>query len=200
MAAADVSTVNLETVVGQLPASGAYPAKRFLLQSPPVVLAALHDMGIDLVSLGNNHAYDWQGPGVASTISALDGSGIAWAGAGTTAEQAQAGRMIDVGGTKVGVVSATTVNGDFVNDNLPGADEDKPVRRSTTRLVAVRGTNMGVRKAGRPGVRAHRTAPCGCRLDRVHRARVVARRQSGRGTVDVDVQGVSRVAGLGGEA
>ena len=126
MAAADVSTVNLETVVGQLPSSGAYPAKRFLLQSPPVVLAALEDMGIDLVTLGNNHAYDWQGPGVASTIASLDGAGIAWAGAGTSAAQAQAGRMIDVGDAKIGVVSATTVNGDFVNDNLPGADEDRP--------------------------------------------------------------------------
>ena len=126
MAAADASTVNLETVVGQLPASGAYPAKRFLLQSPPVVLAALHDLGVDLVTLGNNHAYDWQEPGVASTIAALDGAGIAWAGAGTTAAQAQAGRMIDVRGKKVGVVSATTVNGDFVNDNLPTADEPEP--------------------------------------------------------------------------
>jgi len=126
MAAADASTVNLETVVGQLPTSGAYPAKRFLLQSPPVVLAALHDLGVDLVTLGNNHAYDWQQPGVASTIASLDGAGIAWAGAGTTAEQAQAGRIIDVRGTKVGFVSATTVNGDFVNDNLPNADEAEP--------------------------------------------------------------------------
>jgi poly-gamma-glutamate capsule biosynthesis protein CapA/YwtB (metallophosphatase superfamily) len=126
MAAADVSTVNLETVVGDLPTSDAYPAKRFLLQSPPVVLAALHDLGVDLVTLGNNHAYDWQGPGVASTIAALDGAGIPWVGAGATTEQAQAGRMIEVRGTKIGVVSATTVNGDFVNDNLPGADEAGP--------------------------------------------------------------------------
>ena len=125
MAAADATTVNLETVVGQLPSTGAYPAKRFLLQSPPVVLAALHDLGVDLVTLGNNHAYDWQGPGVSSTISALDGAGIAWAGAGTSAAQAQAGRLLDVRGVKVGFVSATTVNGDFVNDNLPGADEVK---------------------------------------------------------------------------
>lgn len=126
MAAADASTVNLETVVGRLPATGAYPAKRFLLQSPPVVLAALEDLGVDLVTLGNNHAYDWQESGVASTIVALDGAGIPWTGAGTTAEQAQAGRMIDVRGTNVGVVSATTVNGDFVNDNLPGGEEAKP--------------------------------------------------------------------------
>ena len=126
MAAADVSTVNLETVVGQLPDSEAYPAKRFLLQSPPVVMAALDDLGVDLVTLGNNHAYDWQGPGLASTITALDGAGLAHVGAGSTTEEAQAGKMIEKNGKKIGVVSATTVNGDFVNDNLPGADEAKP--------------------------------------------------------------------------
>lgn len=126
MAAADASMVNLETVVGELPTLDAYPGKRFLLQSPPIVLDALDEMGIDLVTLGNNHAYDWQQGGVESTIAALDDAGMAWAGAGTDATQAQAGRMLDVNGMHVGVVSATTVNGDFVNDSLPGADEEQP--------------------------------------------------------------------------
>lgn len=126
MAAADATTVNLETVVGELPSTGAYPAKRFLLQSPPAVLAALKDLGVDLVTLGNNHAYDWQQAGIESTIKALDGAGIPWTGAGTSAEQAQKGRIIDVRGTKVGIVSATTVNGDFVNDSLPAAEDVKP--------------------------------------------------------------------------
>jgi poly-gamma-glutamate capsule biosynthesis protein CapA/YwtB (metallophosphatase superfamily) len=132
MAAADASVVNLETVVGDLPALDAYPAKRFLLQSPPEVLDALQQMGIDAVSLGNNHAYDWRDAGVASTISHLDDAGIAWAGAGEDATQAQSGRMMDVHGMRVGLVSATTVNGDFVNDSLPPADEpmadDTPLR------------------------------------------------------------------------
>ncbi len=126
MAAADASTANLETVVGDLPALDAYPAKRYLLQSPPEVLDALESMGIDFVTLGNNHAYDWQDEGVASTISHLDEAGIAWAGAGIDAAQAQAGRIIPVKGMKVGIVSATTVNGDFVNESLPPADETVP--------------------------------------------------------------------------
>lgn len=126
MAAADASMVNLETVVGELSPLDAYPGKRFLLQSPPLILDALDELGIDLVTLGNNHAYDWREEGVASTIAQLDGAGIAWAGAGVDAAQAEAGRMLDVNGMKVGVVSATTVNGDFVNDNLPRAEEAAP--------------------------------------------------------------------------
>ena len=33
--AADLRSINLETVVGNLPLADAYPRKRFLLQSPP---------------------------------------------------------------------------------------------------------------------------------------------------------------------
>lgn len=126
MGAADASMVNLETVVGELSAVDAYPAKRFLLQSPPIVLDALDEMGVDYVSLGNNHAYDWQNSGVGSTIDVLDAAGIAWSGAGEDATQAEAGRIIDVNGLQVGVISATTVDGDFVNDSLPSADEPVP--------------------------------------------------------------------------
>ena len=163
MAAADASTVNLETVVGQLPAIGCVSGKAL-----PAAVAA----GCPRRVARHGHRprdasatttlTTGRSPGVASTIASLDGAGIAWAGAGTTAEQAQAGRIIDVGGTKVGVVSATTVNGDFVNDNLPGCRRGQAGRRSTTRLVAVRGTQHGrVRKAGRPGVRRppNRAAP-----------------------------------------
>ncbi|MBI4936228.1 MAG: CapA family protein [Actinobacteria bacterium] len=126
MAAADLSTVNLESVVGDLPPLDAYPAKRFLIQSPPEVIDALQQMGVDAVTLGNNHAYDWQDDGVASTIAHLDRAGVEWAGAGADAAQAQAGRMLEVNGLQVGLVSATTVNGDFVNDSLPPADEPVP--------------------------------------------------------------------------
>lgn len=126
MASADATMVNLETVVGDLPADDGYPGKRFQLLSPPLVTDALAEMGVDVAALGNNHAYDWQEPGVRATVEALDAAAIAWAGAGQTAEEATAGRIIDVMGTPVGVLSATTVNGDFVNDSLPGTDDAPP--------------------------------------------------------------------------
>jgi poly-gamma-glutamate capsule biosynthesis protein CapA/YwtB (metallophosphatase superfamily) len=126
MAAADASMVNLETVVGELPADDAYPGKRFLLQSPPSVLAALDEMGIDLVALGNNHANDWQDSGVATTLESLDAAGLAHVGAGLSEADARRGRSITAGSLQVGVVSATTVDGDFVNDNLPAAGDEAP--------------------------------------------------------------------------
>ncbi|MDO8364976.1 MAG: CapA family protein [Actinomycetota bacterium] len=151
MAAADATMVNLETVVGDLPALDAYPAKRFLLQSPPIVLDALQALGVDLATLGNNHAYDWRDEGVASTIQHLDQAGIAWAGAGADAQQAQAGRLLDVQGVTVGVVSATTVNGDFVNDNLPVAGEPEPAGLPADEQWQYEQRAFGHGHAGEPG-------------------------------------------------
>jgi poly-gamma-glutamate capsule biosynthesis protein CapA/YwtB (metallophosphatase superfamily) len=125
-AAADATIVNLETVVGALPDALAYPGKRFLLQSPPFVTEMLDELGVDLVTLGNNHAYDWKEPGVESTAGVLADAGIPAVGAGPATADAQRGRIVDAGGTAVGVVSMTTVNGDFVNDQLPTGDEPVP--------------------------------------------------------------------------
>ena len=119
MRAADAAMTNVETVIGDLPDSGAYPAKRYLLQSPRIVLDALDEMGIDLATLGNNHAYDWKEAGIRSTTAALDQAGIPWTGVGLTQQEAEKGQIIAVGDRKVGVISASTISGDLFNDGLP---------------------------------------------------------------------------------
>ncbi len=126
-AAADWTVVNLETVIGELPAEDAYTAKRFLLQSTPHITEMLDELGVDLVTLGNNHAYDWGDAGVVSTLGALEAAGIGHVGAGATREEAVRGRMVEVGDRTLGIVSFTTVNGSFVNDQLPSAGEPLPV-------------------------------------------------------------------------
>ena len=82
MSAADLSTVNLESVIGNLAGEDAYPGKIFLVQSPPLVTDALAALGVDLVMLGNNHVYDWQDTGVVNTQAALDQAGIGYVGGG----------------------------------------------------------------------------------------------------------------------
>ncbi|HSJ91720.1 MAG TPA: CapA family protein [Ilumatobacter sp.] len=120
---ADWTVVNLETVLGDLPDDLALTAKRFLLQSAPFTTDALDELGVDVVALGNNHAYDWGDEGLVATFDLLDGAGIGHVGAGFTREEAIRGRLDDVGGVTVGTISVTTVNGDYVNDRLPdGAD------------------------------------------------------------------------------
>ncbi len=151
-AAADWTVVNLETVIGELPADDAYPAKRFLLQSTPNVTDMLDELGVDLVTLGNNHAYDWRDAGISTTIDLLDGAGIDHVGAGPTHGDAIRGRIVEVGATSVGVVSFTTVNGSFVNDQLPSADAPLPVGLSASELWQYSSREFGF---GTPGARLY---------------------------------------------
>ena len=131
-AAADVSIVNLESVVGDLPGEAAYPQKRFLLQTPPDALAALDELGLNVVALGNNHINDWQDLGLASTIRSLSAAGLAHTGAGANGTEARRPAVVDGYGSSVGVLSYTTVNGDFVNDSM-AADRRQAARGDLTR-------------------------------------------------------------------
>ena len=150
-AAADVTIVNIETVIGELPADQAYEGKRFLIQSPPTILATLDEMGVDLVTLGNNHAYDWRDEGVRSTIAALDAAGMPHTGAGLNAADAIRGALISAGSMQVGVVSVTTVNGDFVNDNLPAGDEPEPDDVELAEAWQYESRSFGFGEPGQPG-------------------------------------------------
>ena len=124
--AADIRSLNLETVVGTHAVEDAYPKKRFLLQSPPETMDALALLEPDIVTLGNNHTRDWLEPGLATTVDALDAAGFRRVGAGTTEAAARAPLIFDRAGYRLGCLSYTSVNGDFVNDNLPDATREVP--------------------------------------------------------------------------
>ncbi len=149
-AVADATIVNAETVIGELPEEAAYPGKRFLIQSPPIITSALDELGVDLVTLGNNHAFDWRDAGVRSTLEVLDDAGMPHTGAGLTASDAIRGAVIAAGSRRLGIVSVTTVNGDFVNDNLPGSDEPVPVDLSEDEAWQYERRVFGFGQPGQP--------------------------------------------------
>jgi poly-gamma-glutamate capsule biosynthesis protein CapA/YwtB (metallophosphatase superfamily) len=151
MSVADLTVVNVETVIGDLPAEGAAKGKRYLLQSPPPILDALHELGVDAVTLGNNHANDWGTEGVVSTLGALGAAGIPHTGAGMTAEEALRGLLLPIGDQIVGLVSATTVDGDFVNDQLPTAAESPPADLPAAEAWQYEPRTFGFGTPGEPG-------------------------------------------------
>ena len=126
LSAADLVTINLETVVGELDDGEAYPGKRWLLQTPPEALAALDPLAVGLVVLANNHQRDWLGPGVQSTLDHLDQDGIPRVGGGLSADEAAQGTVVQAGDLQVGVLAYTSVDGDYVNDQYPQDDETAP--------------------------------------------------------------------------
>lgn len=148
---ADLTVVNVETVIGELPADDSAVGKRFLLESPPQIVDALHELGVDAVMLGNNHSNDWGDPGVVSTLGVLGPSGIAYAGAGLTPEDATRGILVQAGDRTVGLISATTVDGDFVNDQLPTAADEPPADLPEEEAWQYEARTFGFGTAGEPG-------------------------------------------------
>ena len=81
MSIADYAAVTLETQVARsLP--GERAPKSVTFYSQPEILEALSWAGIDYVSLGNNHTYDYMDSGLKSTIAFLENSSLDYSGAG----------------------------------------------------------------------------------------------------------------------
>jgi poly-gamma-glutamate capsule biosynthesis protein CapA/YwtB (metallophosphatase superfamily) len=84
--AADISVCNNEmpfTDEGER-----HPTKSIVFRARPSNVAGLVYAGIDVVSLGNNHAADYMRRGLEETIETLDGARIRWTGAGMDEYQA----------------------------------------------------------------------------------------------------------------
>jgi poly-gamma-glutamate capsule biosynthesis protein CapA/YwtB (metallophosphatase superfamily) len=128
VAAADLTTVNLETVLTDRPDADAYQGKRFVLRSRPETTAALADLGVDVVNLANNHQRDFLEPGIADTLAALAAAGLARTGASVTDDgAADEPLVVTVRGQRIGFLAWTTIDGDDVNASYPDDAEAEPL-------------------------------------------------------------------------
>lgn len=106
LAAADLAMVNLETSVGT--SGRPDPSKRFTFQAPPSVVPALAAAGIDVVTMANNHALDYGRDALADTFAAFDGATPQLVGLGRDVDEAFEPALVDVDGTVVATIGATT--------------------------------------------------------------------------------------------
>jgi len=83
--------------------------KQFTFQTDPKYVQIMLDMGVDIVSLANNHSLDFGTEALEDTFATLDGAGILYAGAGDTKERAEALQIIEVNGQTFGFLAATRV-------------------------------------------------------------------------------------------
>ena len=96
----------------------------------PDVMGFLSDLGFNLMSLSNNHAWDLGDCGVAATRAAADAGGVAYAGTGWDISQASAPGYLTVGDFTIALVAATTSHdersaiGYAVNGVWAGRQED----------------------------------------------------------------------------
>lgn len=83
----DHTAINLETPV-TADRSTPHPTKSFVFAAYPESAAELPDAGVDSVSLGNNHIYDYLEIGVSDTLFHLDAIGLPYYGAGMRPSEA----------------------------------------------------------------------------------------------------------------
>lgn len=83
--------------------------KQYTFRTNPKYVQIMQDLGVDIVSLANNHALDFGTEAMQDTFATLDGAGILYAGAGDTKERAKELQIIEVNGMKFGFLAATRV-------------------------------------------------------------------------------------------
>ncbi len=85
------------------------PDKEYTFRIPPSYVNWYTGMGVDLVSLANNHALDYGKNALMDTFSTLDAAGIRYVGAGATRERAMETQYIEANGKKFGFLAASRV-------------------------------------------------------------------------------------------
>ena len=83
--------------------------KQFTFRCSPGYVKALNEMGVDIVSLANNHTLDYGRAALSDTFSALDGAGILYGGAGDSVERAKEVQIMEVNGKKYGFIAVSRV-------------------------------------------------------------------------------------------
>ncbi|TMQ89946.1 CapA family protein [Actinomadura soli] len=112
-AEADLALVNLECCLSARGRKWEAPGKPFHFRAPPIAAEALTGLGVDCVTLANNHALDYGPDALRDSLDILERAGIGRVGAGADADDAWQGIVLEAGGVRVAVVGVTDHPSDF---------------------------------------------------------------------------------------
>jgi poly-gamma-glutamate synthesis protein (capsule biosynthesis protein) len=110
---ADAFVLNLECAISARGRPWPDPFKVFFFRAPPVATEVLCLLGVDCVTLANNHALDFGSDALLDTLNYLASAGIATVGAGADQQAAQAPAILARGGVSLGIVGVTDHPPDF---------------------------------------------------------------------------------------
>ncbi|MDO5406757.1 MAG: CapA family protein [Eubacteriales bacterium] len=85
------------------------PDKQYTFRLPPEKVSIFTEMGIDGVTLANNHALDYGTDALLDSCQILDGAGILRTGAGAGLEEAKRPVTIQLAGRDIAIIGATRV-------------------------------------------------------------------------------------------
>lgn len=101
------------------------PEKQFTFRAKPESAEILKDMGVDIVSLANNHAYDFGETAFIDSLETLETQNIPYVGAGRNLSEAVRPVYFMTDDLKIGIVSATQIER-LDNPDTKGATEVSP--------------------------------------------------------------------------
>lgn len=118
--AADLFVLNLECCISTRGERWPQPGKPFFFRAPPAAVEALQHLGVDCVTLANNHALDFGYDALLDTFDHLGAGGIGWTGAGRDSAEARAPVILQRAGARIALLGVTDHPADFA------ATEDRP--------------------------------------------------------------------------
>lgn len=88
--------------------------KKYTFKAAPELANRLDEMGVDIVSIANNHAHDYGEQGFIDTMDTLKDAGIPYVGGGVNLEDAKKNIVyFIINGMKIGYIAATQVERDL---------------------------------------------------------------------------------------
>jgi poly-gamma-glutamate synthesis protein (capsule biosynthesis protein) len=116
---ADLAIANFENPA---PNVFRYHSRDTVFTADPKLIAGLANVGIDWVSLANNHIRDAGGNGIVQTVANLKKYGIVSGGAGKDLAAARKPSILEAGGTKVAFLGYDTIaRGNVAGPSRPGS-------------------------------------------------------------------------------
>ncbi|MDE7415387.1 MAG: CapA family protein [Lachnospiraceae bacterium] len=103
--------------------------KTFTFRANPANVELYELLGVDIVSLANNHAYDYGEEALLDTFTTLENAGIPYVGAGRNIDEARKPVYFIANGMKIAVVSATQIERNAVPDTKEATTTNAGVLR-----------------------------------------------------------------------
>lgn len=121
MKSMDVMVANNEFTLSER--GSPIPTKEYTFRGKPERVSIWHEMGVDLVSLANNHSFDYGLESFLDTLNTLDSAGIRRMGAGRNIDEANDPIYYIINGYKIAFCAATRAEKRVFT---PKAGEDTP--------------------------------------------------------------------------
>jgi poly-gamma-glutamate synthesis protein (capsule biosynthesis protein) len=147
---ADARFVNFSTLIHNYEYSGSPSAVGINSYSPTWITDEFKWAGFNILSVANDHAFDWGPDGLRSSLRALDAAGLVYAGAGENLAFARAPSYLDTKNGRVALIAISAT----LNPESPAGEQRPDVRgrfgvnplRYTTTYTVDETTLDGLRK------------------------------------------------------